>query len=202
MCPVASKRARFHCELAVGGAVLKLLPGSHLYLADQCLDCRCDSSGLQCCGFGRHAGPVAIPDQCEQIQDGCHDITVRKGNQSRDCSNETIDFRTLSNDLPHPDNRYGINGGSTTKLTMTSVPVPTTPPAIPTNAALMDTLLSGEFSELINKLQQQLDAGSRTGLPQSFPQQPAMGLFRPDPQVAQPSPYHQMADIWNPYWWL
>ncbi|KAH3708933.1 hypothetical protein DPMN_068391 [Dreissena polymorpha] len=85
---------------------------------------------------------------------------------------------------------------------MTSVPVPTTPPASPMNAALIDTFLSREFSELINKLQQQLDAGSRTGLPRSIPQQPAMVLFRSDSQVAQPSPYHQMADIWNPYWWL
>ncbi|KAH3708930.1 hypothetical protein DPMN_068388 [Dreissena polymorpha] len=52
MFSAGSQRARFHCELSVGGAVVKLLPGSHLYLADQCLDCRCDSSGLNCCGYG------------------------------------------------------------------------------------------------------------------------------------------------------
>lgn len=47
----ASQRVRFYCEFRPSsGHVIKLLPGSKLYLADQCLDCSCTTDGLQCCG--------------------------------------------------------------------------------------------------------------------------------------------------------
>lgn len=56
--------------------------------------------------FGRHAGVVALPEGCEVVNDGCHAIEVLSTNQSVSCRNETIDFDTLSKNLPHPDNAY------------------------------------------------------------------------------------------------
>ncbi|WAR30991.1 hypothetical protein MAR_033533 [Mya arenaria] len=95
-----SKRVRFFCEVkTLEGSVVRLLPGSHIYMADQCMDCVCDSSGLHCCGH------------CEAIHDGCHTMIVNRNDHTKDCANQTVDFAKLEKDLPHPDNVYGIKGG-------------------------------------------------------------------------------------------
>ena len=59
-----------------------------------------------CFSFGRNAGVVALPANCEALNDGCHSIEVSSSNKSKSCQNETLDFDTLSKKLPHPDNAY------------------------------------------------------------------------------------------------
>lgn len=64
----ASQRVRFYCEFRPSsGHVIKLLPGSKLYLADQCLDCSCTTDGLQCCGQVDQTFSCSSPSTVHQI---------------------------------------------------------------------------------------------------------------------------------------
>ncbi|CAF0885073.1 unnamed protein product [Rotaria sordida] len=85
--PLTSQRTKFgnvnqFCEYNK----IKVLPGSSFKLATpDCIECKCSTQGLQCCGFGFSAGVVEAPEGCEAYNDACNLVFVKKDNPSELC---------------------------------------------------------------------------------------------------------------------
>ncbi len=62
------------------------MPGSSFKLAaPDCLECKCTTQGLQCCGFGFAAGVVVPPEGCQAHNDACNLVFVKKDNPNEIC---------------------------------------------------------------------------------------------------------------------
>jgi hypothetical protein len=69
---------------------IKILPGSSFKIsAPDCMECKCTTEGLQCCGFGFSAGVVAPPEGCIAHNDACNLIFVKKDTPSEICHQPT-----------------------------------------------------------------------------------------------------------------
>ncbi|CAF3335752.1 unnamed protein product [Rotaria sp. Silwood1] len=65
---------------------IKVLPGASFKLtAPDCLDCKCLTGGLECCGYGFATGTVAAPEGCIAYNDACNLVFVKKDNASELC---------------------------------------------------------------------------------------------------------------------
>ena len=65
---------------------LKVLPGASFKVpSPDCLDCKCTTQGLSCCGFGVSAGVAIPPEGCVAYNDGCSAIFVKDSNRSELC---------------------------------------------------------------------------------------------------------------------
>ncbi|CAF2872682.1 unnamed protein product [Rotaria sp. Silwood2] len=65
---------------------IKVLPGASFKLAaPDCVECKCSTQGLDCCGYGFAAGTVGAPEGCVAYNDACNLVLVKKDNASELC---------------------------------------------------------------------------------------------------------------------
>jgi hypothetical protein len=65
---------------------IKVLPGSSFKLgAPDCVECKCTTKSMSCCGFGFAGGKVQPPAGCVAHNDACKLIFVKENNQSEIC---------------------------------------------------------------------------------------------------------------------
>ena len=70
---------------------LKVATGSTFKLfAPHCIDCKCTTEGLQCCGFGFAAGVVVPPEGCVAYNDACNLVIVKANHTSQLCQPSTL----------------------------------------------------------------------------------------------------------------
>jgi hypothetical protein len=65
---------------------IKVLPGSSFKLpSPDCLECKCTTKSMTCCGFGFAAGKVAPPPGCVAHNDACKLIFIKENNPLEIC---------------------------------------------------------------------------------------------------------------------
>nr|ACD88969.1 metal binding protein [Adineta vaga] len=66
---------------------MKVLPGSSFKLPmPDCIECKCTTKSMICCGFGFAAGIVEPPSGCVAYNDACKLIFVKKNNSTEVCA--------------------------------------------------------------------------------------------------------------------
>ena len=83
---------------------INVLPGSSFKLPmPDCLECKCTTKSMTCCGFGFAAGKSAAPPGCVAQNDACTLIFVEEKNTKQLCKSAGPNVAKKRRPRPHVD---------------------------------------------------------------------------------------------------